>query len=416
MRSVTAAALLLLAVAPGCTGRSHAGPAPDPCAGVTCGEHEACIAAGSTGACTCDPGYVRSGAACVASTVPSIGGCPILPADHLFNTPIDALPVHPGSAAFMNTIETAHGSRARAAIRLHLDLGRSTDMSQPDTYWGIPYNVVHGSAQAWVPVRYGSTDPDMTWNPRPESDCANAGATGAVISPCLAAAAPSPVLPIPASPLVEGAIDRSPSQPYGDHHILVVDADTCRLWELYHCYPTAAGWDIYGSATFDLASSALRPETWTSADAAGFPILPLLLRADEASAGEIRHALRYTLPNGDIRGEYVWPARHVAVQNTGAERLPYGQLLRLKARYVIPAGFTTQAKAILRAMQVYGMYLSDGGSAMYVTGEPSEAWLDDTISQVATVTSADFEAVDLSPFTSRAGWSKDSARVPPAAP
>lgn len=404
MRSLPSSCALLLAL---CACASGGGGDPvDPCAGVACPDHGSCIASGTTGACSCDPGYVPSGAACVPSEVPTLGGCPLLPADHLFNTPIDQLPVHAGSAAFLATIGTHH---------LHLDLGQSTDMAS-DEYWGIPYNVVHGDALTWTAVRYQSGDPDMSWDPRAESDCAVAGAGGAktIVSPCTATAAPTPIFPIPASPLVEGGIETDPSQ-YGDHHLLIVDADTCRLWELYHCYRNAqGGWDIFGSALFDLRSNALRPEEWTSADAAGFPILPLLLRADEASAGEIRHALRFTIPSSKIREEYVWPARHLTTNGTDSPSLPpMGQLFRLKASYAIPASFNTQARAILTALKTYGMYVADGGSAMYIQGEPSAAWSDDTVEQVQSVSSSQFEAVDLSPIHARPGFDPDSAAVPP---
>jgi hypothetical protein len=215
--------------------------------------------------------------------------------------------------------------------------------------------------------------------------------------------------------LVEGGIDTRPLQPYGDHHILLLDQDTCRLWELYHAYPSASsGWDIFGSATFDLKSNALRPKDWTSADAAGFPILPLLLRADEANAGAIHHALRFTISSDKIRNEYVWPARHLTTNGTMSTNLPpMGQLFRLKAGYTIPAGYNAQAKAILQAMKTYGMYIADGGSDMYVTGEPSALWADNTYSQVQSVGSSQFEAVDLAPIRARTGWSVNSAAVPP---
>jgi hypothetical protein len=258
-------------------------------------------------------------------------------------------------------------------------------------------------------VQYSSTDPDMGWDPLGESDCASGGSHG-LVSPCTAS---QPLLPIPLSPLVEGGIDRDPSQPYGDHHMLILDADACRLWELYHCYPGAqGGWDIFGSATFDLRSNALRPDGWTSADAAGFPILPLLLRASEASLGEIRHALRFTLPNGDIRGAYTWPARHLNTSHTSTALPPMGQLFRLKPTYQIPASYGTQARAILQAMKTYGMYLADGGSAMFVQGEPSADWEAQTVDQVQSVGTDQFEAVDLGPITRRAGFDPDSAAVP----
>lgn len=334
---------------------------------------------------------------------PTIAGCPILPSNHIFNTPIDDLPVHPNSAEFLDTI----GSH-----RVHLDLGTNMDMASGEFY-GIPYNVVRGASMVWTPVRYYTADPEMTWDTRGEADCA-VGSGHSLVSPCTAAAASSPVFPIPASPLVEGGIDRDPSQPYGDHHILMLDADACRLWELYHCYPGASGgWDIYGSATFDLRSNALRPKDWTSADAAGFPILPLLLRADEAQSGVIRHALRFTIESNQIRIGYIWPARHLTSNGkTLASQPLMGQLFRLKASYAIPAGANTQARAILQALKTYGMYLADGGSDLYLTGEPSPLWEDATYSVVQSVTTNDFEAVDLSPVMERAGFDEDSGAVP----
>jgi hypothetical protein len=380
----------------------------DLCAGVTCSDHGVCAARSGAAVCQCDPGFVRSGPlACVASAVPTLGGCPILPADHVFNTPIDGLPVHPQSAAFMATI---------GAHDVHLDLGTTTDMAS-DAYYGIPWNLVDGGAVAWTPVDFETSDPDMTWDARAESDCAVPAAGGGhtLVSPCSAGAAPQPVVPLPASPWVEGGVVTDPTHPYGDHHILTVDTATCRLWELYHAYPDpAGGWDVYGAATFDLASNALRPRDWTSADAAGFPILPLLLRAAEASAGEIRHALRFTIPSNRIRIGYTWPARHLTSNGTTSASLPpMGQLFRLKASYAIPAGFSIQSRAILLAMKTYGLYLADGGSAMYVQGEPSAAWDEAILDEVQLVPSSAFEAVDLGPFQARAGFDPDSARVPP---
>jgi len=240
------------------------------------------------------------------------------------------------------------------------------------------------------------------------------GTAHTLTSPCTVAAAPKPQFPIPATPLVEGGIVSDPAQPYGDHHILLLDADTCGLWELYHAYPDPkGGWDIFGAAYFDLKSNALRPAGWTSADAAGFPILPLLLRADEASTGNIRHALRFTIDSGKIRTQYTWPARHLTGNGTGAASLPpMGQAFRIKSSYVIPAKFNTQSRAILQALKTYGMYLADGGSSMYIQGEPSAGWEEDTFSQVQSVSSAEFEAVDLTPISERAGYDPDSARVP----
>ena len=351
-------------------------------------------------------GSTGSGGA--TGTGPTLAGCPVLPANHVFNTPIDGLPVDPHSANYLTTI----GSR-----NLHLDLGQSTDIASADTYYGIPYNVVHGATQAWLPIYFRSADPDVSWDPRPESDCVDmsSGAAHSQVSPCTLAAAANPVFPIPAQPLVEGGIDTDPTQPYGDHHILLLDADSCLLSELYHAYPHAGGgWDIYGSAMFDLRSTRLRPDGWTSADAAGFPILPLLLRADEATAGQIKHALRFTIQSSKIRNAPIWPARHYTSNGTTSTSLPpMGQLFRLKASYQIPSSYNAQSRAILQAMKTYGMYIADGGSDMYVTGEPSAAWLDDTFSQVQSVGSAQFEAVDVTAIMQRAGFDPDSAAVPP---
>lgn len=335
-----------------------------------------------------------------------IAGCPMLPDDHVFNTPIDGLPVDPGSAGYMDTI---------GSVRIHLDLGQNEDITQTDTYWGIPYNVVHGNSLAWASADYTTTDTGMDWNPRDESDCVVAGDHASIIAPCAQGSAPAPVFPIPASPLVEGGIfPDDASSEYGDHHLLLLDANTCRLWELYHAYTGPGGtWHIFGSATFDLRSNTLRPDTWTSADAAGFPILPLLLRADEASSGEIRHALRFTIDSSSIRTSYTWPARHLTGNGTDSAALPpMGQLFRLKSSFQIPASYGTQSKAILGALQKYGMYLADGGSNLYVQGEPSAKWSDAIFDEVQSVSSDQFEAVDTSPIRKRAGFDPDSGAVP----
>jgi hypothetical protein len=228
-----------------------------------------------------------------------------------------------------------------------------------------------------------------------------------LVRPCGAA---SPVFPVPVAPLVEGGIDTTSE----DHHLLVVDADACRLWEAYHLTPRpGGGWDVLSTASWDLASSALRPAGWTSSDAAGFPVLPLLLRADEAASGTIRHALRFTVPSGSIRASFTWPARHKTGSGTSSTLPEMGQLFRLRASYVIPAGASVQSRAILQALKTYGMYLADGGSTWYVQGEPSQAWDASIFSQVQAVRTGDLEAVDLATVRARPGWSADSGRVPP---
>ena len=339
-----------------------------------------------------------------AGPVATIAGCQMFPSNHIFNTKIDTLPVDPNSAAYLATIGTHN---------IHLDLGTSVDVTAAD-YYGIPYNVVHGNALTWAHAFFKTTDTaNLDWDPTTEADCAS-GSAHTLVAPCTASAAPQPLFPIPSPPLVEGGIDTDPSQPYGDHHILMLDADTCRLWELYHAYPDpSSGWDIFGSASFDLRSNALRPAGWTSADAAGFPILPLLLRADEASTGTIAHALRFTIDSNHIRTTYIWPARHLTGNGTASTNLPpMGQLFRIKASYTIPTTFNVQARAIAQAMKSYGMYIADGGSPMYVTGEPSASWASATFSQVQGISSSQFEAVDISPIMGRAGFDANSATVP----
>jgi len=333
---------------------------------------------------------------------PTLGTCPILPANNIFNTPIDSLPVDPHSSDYLTTIG---GTR-----KLHLDLGQQTDQQATDFY-GIPWNTMHGMTEAWTTVAFKSTDPGLDWDPKPESDCGDANHN--VVEPCTAVA--SPQFPIPANVIVESGINSSADElPYGDHHMLVVDVDSCRLWEAFHAYSPAAGtWNIFGAAEFDLKSNKLRPADWTSADAAGFPIMPLLLKADEASAGAIHHALRFTIDSSKIRQAYVWPARHLTGNGTtSTTQPPMGQLFRLKADFAIPDTFNPQSKAILQAMKTYGMYIADGGSDWYVSGEPSAAWMDTTFDEVQSVAGSNFEAVDITAITSRTGFDVDSGAVP----
>jgi hypothetical protein len=407
----------LLVVVGACGGGSSGGPDADDdgddsgvppdasavCIGVDCSGHGSCHAVDGAALCECDGGYVRTDATtCELSVGPTLGGCPLFPSNHIFNTPIDTLPVHADSDAFIATIG--------GGVNVHLDLGTETDQTSPEFY-GIPFNIVHGGTFTWPEVDFLSTDPDVDWDAEAESDCA-AGTAHTFTQPCTIA---TPLLPIPPSGvIVEGGIDTSADQqPYGDHHILLLDADACWLWETYHSYSGSGGiWNIYGSAGWDLTSNALRPDEWSSADAAGLPILPLLLRADEAATGEIRHALRFTINSDKIRIGYVWPARHLTSNGTTSTDLPpMGQLFRLKASYPIPAGAGTQTRAILTAMKTYGMYLADGGSDMYITGDPG-AWDDSAFSEVQDLQASDFEAVDLAPIMGRPGWSQDSATVP----
>ncbi|HEY5375324.1 MAG TPA: hypothetical protein VIK01_16705, partial [Polyangiaceae bacterium] len=179
-------------------------------------------------------GAGQAGGTAPSGTSPMLGGCAVFPANHIFNTPIDGMPTHANSKAFLDTI---------GAHKIHLDLGTSVDQKAAD-YYGIPYNIVHSKAIPWANVTFSTTDGTAD-----EGDCA-VGDAHTFTSPCTGAAAAKPQFPIPAAPLVEGGIETDQSK-YGDHHVLLLDADTCGLWELYHVYSDPkGGWDIFGSAYF----------------------------------------------------------------------------------------------------------------------------------------------------------------------
>jgi len=196
--------------------------------------------------------------------------------------------------------------------------------------------------------------------------------------------------PIPPNALIEGG-----SQSSGDRHVLVLDRGNCILYELFSAYPQQNGsWQAGSGAIFDLNSNALRPSGWTSADAAGLPIFPGLVRYDEVAAGEIMHALRFTAPN--TRSDYVWPARHQASNLAGAQIPPMGQRFRLKAGFDI-SRFSAPVRVILQAMKTYGLILADNGSAWYISGVPDPQWDNDMlVAELAQVKGSDFEAVDVS--------------------
>lgn len=291
--------------------------------------------------------------ACNSSAKPPVGGgslesCPIFPANNIWNTKVDTLPVDANSSLYVSTIG--------ASKTLHPDFGSGLYNGGPI---GIPYVVVTGS-QPKVSVRFQYAS---------ESD-------------------PGPY-PIPANPPIEGGTSST-----GDRHVLVVDKDNCKLYELFAAYPNADGtWRAGSGATFDLRSNTLRPNTWTSADAAGLPILPGLVRYDEVAAGEIKHAIRFTAPQ--TRNTYVWPARHQASSLSGGQYPPMGQRFRLRADYDI-SGFNPQVQVILRAMKEYGIILADNGSSWFISGAPDERWNNDVLRQLKRVPGSAFEAVEVS--------------------
>ena len=283
---------------------------------------------------------------------PQVAGCAVFPPDNVWNTPVDTLPLDPNSDAYVATIG--------ADGHIYIDFGSGDWPPGSGALIGMPYVDVPAS-QPKVPVSFYYAA---------ESD-------------------PGPY-PIPPDAPIEGGPDSD-----GDRHVLVVDRDNCVLYEMFYAFPQDGGssWSAGSGAVFDLGSHALREETWTSADAAGLPILPGLVRYDEVAAGEIRHALRFTAPR--TRRAYVWPARHYASSLTGTQYPPMGQRFRLRADFDV-SGFSPENQVILQALKVYGMMLADNGSGWCLFGFPDERWDNDDLRELRQVKGSEFEAVDVS--------------------
>ena len=279
----------------------------------------------------------------------SLKGKRPFPADNAWNEDISNSPVDPNSDSIIAGI----GNNTN----LHPDFG---------TVWngapnGIPYVVVSGT-QPLVPTIFD-------WY-EDESD-------------------PGPY-PVPPNAPIEGGPNSN-----GDRHVLVIDRDNWKLYEMGNAYPinNGASWNASGGAKFDLNSNALRPAGWTSADAAGLPIFPGLVRYDEVfEQQEIRHAIRFTAQI--TRRAYVHPARHWASSNTSASRPPMGMKVRLKASFNI-SGFTPPIQVILRAMKKYGLILADNGSNWYISGAPDMRWSDNELNQLKTIKGSNFEVVKM---------------------
>jgi len=280
---------------------------------------------------------------------PTVGTCTVLPADNIWNTRIDQLPVHPSSSTWVTTIG--------ASSPVHPDFGSGLWDGGPI---GIPFVTVPGS----------QTKYPATFTYQSESD------TGPYA--------------IPLNAPIEGG-----SASTGDRHAIAIDTNNCILYEIYAAYPQAASWQGGSGAIYNLLSDALRPATWTSADAAGLPIFPGLVRYDEIVAGEIRHAIRFTVPQ--TQKAYVWPARHYASSLTGAQYPPMGARFRLKASFNI-SGFSPTNQIILKALQRYGLILADNGSSWYISGAPDSRWNNDDLHALTGITGSNFEAVDVSPL------------------
>jgi hypothetical protein len=271
------------------------------------------------------------------------------PADNPWNQDISTMPVDPNSGNLIASIGLGTG--------LHPDFGTVYN-GAPN---GIPYVVVSGM-QPLVPINYTAYGD--------ESD-------------------PGPY-PVPPGSPIEGG-----SNSTGDRHILVIDRDNWKLYELYRAFPLNSGatWNAGCGAIFDLNSNALRPAGWTSADAAGLPIFPGLVRYDEVfELGLIAHALRFTVSN--TRRAYVYPARHFASTNTSPNLPPMGMRVRLKASFDI-SGFSPAMQVILRALKKYGMIVADNGSNWYISGAPDPRWNDSELATLSTIKGSNFEVVQM---------------------
>ncbi len=275
--------------------------------------------------------------------------CKLFPADNPWNQRVDAAPLHPRSDAIVRSIGTGD--------TVHADFGSGRYEGRPI---GIPFTTV-SKRQKRVRVSFDYAD---------ESDRGP--------------------YPIPRNAPIEGG--RSSD---GDRHVIVVDRDRCKLYELYAAYPRGGGrtWHAGSGAIWSLRSNRVRPEGWTSADAAGLPILPGLARYEEVRRGRIDHALRFTV--AESRRAFVYPARHFASDDDDPNLPAMGQRLRLKASFDV-SGYPKQSRIVLRALQEYGMIVADNGSDWYLSGAPSSGWDNDDLHSLGGVKGSDFEVVDES--------------------
>ena len=295
-----------------------------------------------TGTSTSASSSASTGAGGAGGALGGSGGasCTVFPADNWWNKDISSAAVDAKSAAYVATIG--------AGTSLHPDFG---------TQYGIPYVKVNASVpKSTVVFDYAS-----------ESD----------VGP----------YPIPANPPIEGG---------SDAHILMLHTGECKLYELYAASKSGAQWYAGSGAIWDLTKSSTRPKGWTSADAAGLPIYPGLVRQEEVAAGVINHALRFTAPS--TQHGYVAPASHYASSSYDTSRPPMGVRFRLKAGFNI-SGYSASMKVILTALKKYGMFLADNGGAWYLTGTPSPSWNDNAINTLKQVHGSDFEAIVTGPIT-----------------
>lgn len=285
------------------------------------------------------------GSSAEALRMPAAPRCTVFPKSNPWNRPVDRLPVAANSAEIISSIGTERG--------LHPDFGSGLWEGAPI---GIPITVVgRRTPKSRVSFEYAD-----------ESDRGP--------------------YPIPRGVPIEGGYRSD-----GDRHALIVDRDSCKLYELFALYPKGRGWQAGSGAIWNLRSNRLRPAGWTSADAAGLPILPGLARYDEVRRGVIDHALRFTVRR--TRRAYVYPARHFASSSDDPSLPPMGLRVRLKASFDV-SGYPRQARVVLTALKRYGMLVSDNGSDWYITGSPNPGWRNDDLRTLGRVKGSEFEVVD----------------------
>ena len=296
------------------------------------------------------------GALALVLAVPASGGpvkgapkCRLFPANNHWNLRVDRLPTLPNSDAMVRGIG--------ADDTLHPDFGSGLYEGAPI---GIPYTTVSKS-QRRVSVSFDYAD---------ESD--------------------KGPYPLPRNAPIEGGASSD-----GDRHVIVVDRDRCKLYELYDAHPRNGGasWTAGSGAIFNLKSNKVRPAGWTSSDAAGLAVLPGLARYEDVKRGKIDHALRFTV--SDTRQAYIYPARHFASNNLDPNVPAMGQRLRLKASFDT-SGYPRQARIVLNALKRYGMIVADNGSDWYISGSPSKGWDNDQLNELKRVEGSNFEVVDTS--------------------
>lgn len=281
----------------------------------------------------------------------SLNGFLPFPSDNLWNKDISSSPVDSNSANILNFIGNSIG--------LHPDFGAGL---YNGSSMGIPYSVVDAS-QSLIPINYTAYGSESDLGP----------------------------MPIPLTAPIEGY----PNPGSGDRHVLVLDSANCFLYELYSSYPQPAQWNAGSGAVWDLLSDEQRPYSWTSADAAGLPIFPGLIRYDEVAAGSIKHAIRFTVQSSSAG--FVPPASHWASNSSNQYAPPMGMRLRLKSSFNVP-GFSTANQVILNALKKYGLILADNGSSMYLSGAPDDRWDNSDLHNLGNVHTSDFEVIQMTPL------------------